>query len=392
MGRELLLEIGTEEIPAAFLPKAMTDMKEIIASTLDDARIKHGQVVTMATPRRLVVKVEDVAETQEDQVLEKIGPAKKAAFDESGNPSKAALGFAKGQGVDVSALETVQTEKGEYLCVRKTIRGVATVSLLPDLLTHFITSIPFRKSMRWSHFDIRFARPIHWILAIFGGDVVPLRLENITSGRQSCGHRFMSPVFFTVENFMDYLEKARRNFVIVDPAERKDLILRQLEDAAREVGGVPLNNDELLEEVTFLVEYPTVVRGSFDAAYLKLPKEVLITSMMSHQKYFPIMDNKGALMPYFLTVNNTLARDPAVVARGNEKVIRARLADARFFFDEDQKVPLEQRVEDLKKVVYHSLLGTSYEKVARFRALAAYIAEKVAPARKETVDRAAFLA
>lgn len=392
MGKELLFEIGTEEIPAAFLPKAIADMKEMIGTALDEARIIHGQAIAMATPRRLIVKVDDVAETQEDQMIEKIGPALKASFDEQGNPTKAAIGFARGQGVDVSALETIRTEKGEYLCARKTIKGTATVSLLPGLLTRFITAIPFRKSMRWSHFDIRFARPIHWILALFGGEVIPIRLENIQSGSMSFGHRFMSPSFFTVENFVDYLAKTRRHFVIADPEERKNIIVREIEKAAAEVGGVPLKSEGLLEEVTFLVEYPTAVRGSFDVAYLQLPKEVLITTMMTHQKYFPVVDAQGKLLPYFITVANTRAKDPDVVARGNEKVIRARLADARFFFEEDQKIPLEKRVEDLKKVVYHSQLGTSYEKVARFRSLAAYIAEKVDPSLKETVDRAAFLA
>jgi len=392
MGKELFLEIGTEEIPAAFLPKAMKDMDEMISKAFAEARIAHGVITTMATPRRLCLAVDCVAEKQDDQVIEKLGPARKAAFDDQGNPSKAASGFARGQGLDISELETIVTDKGEYLCARKTIKGVETSTLLPEILVRLITTLPFRKSMRWSDFDLRFARPIHWIVALFGGQVIPLRIENIESGSLSHGHRFMSPVFFEVSNFQDYLVKARAHHVIVDPGERRRIILEEADRAAGTVSGTPMKNDDLLETVTFLVEYPTAIIGSFDAEYLKLPQEVLTTSMMSHQKYFPVMDGQGQLLNHFITINNTLARDPAVVVRGNEKVIRARLSDARFFFEEDQKVPLDRRVGDLEKVVYHRLLGTSYEKVMRFRRLAAYFAQQINPALLETVDRTALLA
>ncbi len=392
MMKELLLEIGTEEIPAAFLPKAMKDMEEMIRKSFGDERISHGLITTMATPRRLCLAVADVSEKQDDQVIEKMGPAIKSAFDEQGNPSKAAIGFAKGQGLEILDLLTITTEKGEYLCARKTIKGTEVTALLPDIMKRLITGLSFRKSMRWSDFDIRFARPIHWIVALFGGDVINFKLENIESGNTSHGHRFMSPAFFKVSGLKDYLEKARGHFVIVDPEERKKIIMEEADRAAKSVSGTPLENEELLETVTFLVEYPTAIIGSFDPEYLKLPQEVLTTSMMSHQKYFPVMDSSGRLMPHFITINNTLARDPAVVVRGNEKVIRARLSDARFFFEEDRKIPLDRRVEDLKKVVYHRLLGTSYEKVMRFRALAQEIALQVNPALKDTVDRAAVLA
>ena len=392
MLKELLLEIGTEEIPAAFLPKALREMEEAMARRLEALRITHGRIVTMGAPRRLVLCVQEVTEQQQDQLLEKLGPAKKAAYDEQGRPSKAALGFARGQGLDVADLEMVTTEKGEYLRACKTVQGVETNALLPEMMTGLITGLSFRKSMRWSDFELRFARPIHWIVALFGGDIIPFKIENITSGRRSFGHRFMSPVYFEVADFADYIEKARAHHVIVDPAERKAIILQEAERAARAVPGIPMKNDDLLETVTYLVEYPSAVCGSFDPAYLDLPQEVLTTSMMSHQKYFPVMNEKGDLLPHFITINNTLARDPAVVTRGNERVIRARLSDARFFFEEDQKIPLEKRVEDLKKVVYHSLLGTSYEKVMRFRSLADYLALQINPALRATVDRAAFLA
>jgi glycyl-tRNA synthetase beta chain len=392
MGKELLLEIGTEEIPAVFLPKAMADMDEMIRKALSGERVRHGQVTAMATPRRLFLCVADLSEMQEDQVIEKLGPTRKAAFDDQGAPTKAAVGFAKGQGLELAEIEIINTDKGEYLCARKKIAGGPTAELLPGLLAKLILSIPFKKTMRWSNLEIRFARPIHWILALYGGAVIPLRIENVQSGNTSRGHRFMSPGPFAVSDYKDYLEKAKRAYVIVDPEERKKIIGEEARRAAATVSGKPFIDEELLQTVTFLVEYPTAVCGSFDPAYLDLPREVLTTTMMSHQKYFPVVDDTGKLLPHFITINNTLARDPSVVTRGNEKVIRARLSDARFFFEEDRKISLDQRFEDLQKVVYHTLLGTSYEKVLRFRNLAALIAGKINPELKATVDRTAVLA
>lgn len=392
MGKELLLEIGTEEIPAAFLPKALKDMEEMIRQALADSRISCGEVRTMGTPRRLFLAAASVAEMQEDQIVEKLGPARRVAFDAKGNPSPAALGFARGQGIPVSALETASTEKGEYVCARKKIIGEATETLLPAILARLIAGIPFRKSMRWSDLDIRFARPIHWLLALYDGRIVPFRIGNIKSGNISRGHRFMSPASFPVVSLENYLAETRNHFVIADPDERMQIIREETSKAAEALGGRVLQDEALLETVAFLTEYPTVVSGSFDEDYLKLPQEVLVTTMISHQKYFPVLNDQGNLLPYFLTISNTLARDPAVVRRGNEKVLRARLADARFFFEADRKIPLETRVLDLKKVVFHSLLGTSYEKVMRFRKLAGWIADRICPALAIRVDRAAFLA
>ena len=391
MAKELLLEIGTEEIPAAFMPKAMKDMERIITKEFSENRIGHGRIKTMGTPRRLLLSVMDVDERQEDQLLEKMGPSTKVAFDAEGAPTKAAIGFARGQGMEVSELEIVETPKGKQICARKKIVGEDTKAILTDLLPRFIMSIPFRKSMRWMDLDIRFARPIHWILALFGDDIVPFSIENITSGNTSRGHRFMAPEPFTVAGFEDYLKKAEERFVIVDPDRRKKIIQDEARAAAEAVSGSVLENEDLLGEVSFLVEYPSVVCGTFDREYLSLPKEVLTTAMMKNQKYFPVVDTQGNLLSYFITVNNTLARDPSVVARGNEKVIRARLADARFFFDEDRKTPLENHLEDLKDVVFHRSLGTSYEKVMQFRELAAYITETLNLSISDTVDRAALL-
>ena len=392
MSNELLFEIGTEEIPAGFLSKAVVDMEEIIRKSFTDKRIAFDGIKCLATPRRLVLYIADLSAKQEDQTVEKLGPAKKAAFDENGQPTKAAIGFARGQGVDVSQLETITTEKGEYLGARKTIAGQPTKDLLPDILKDFMLAIPFRKSMRWADCTLRFARPIHWILALYSGEVIPLKIEDIESGNTSCGHRFMSPAPFAVAGFEDYLNKARENFVIADPAERRKLILEEAEKSAAEVGGKLFYTDDLLETVSFIVEYPVIVRGGYEEDYLKIPKDVLTTTMISHQKYFPVVNEAGKLLPYFIAVSNTKPRDISVVAKGNERVLRARLADASFFFEEDKKVPLEDRVESLKKVVFHTLLGTSHKKVARFRKLAIKIASKVKPSVKKNVDRAALLA
>ncbi|MFZ2395336.1 MAG: glycine--tRNA ligase subunit beta [Smithella sp.] len=392
MSNELLFEIGTEEIPAGFLSKAIVDMEDIIHKSLTEKRIAFEGIRCLATPRRLVLYIADLSPRQEDQSIEKLGPAKKAAFDENGQPTKAAIGFARGQGLEVSQLETITTERGEYIGARKTIAGQPTKELLPDILKDFMLAIPFRKSMRWANYDLRFARPVHWILALYDGNVISLKIENIESGNTSRGHRFMSPASFAVTGFEDYLQKTRENFVIADPAERKNIILDEAQKAAAEVGGKLFYTDDLLETVSFIVEYPVIVRGGFDEDYLKIPKEVLTTTMISHQKYFPVVNNEGKLLPYFIAVSNTRPRDITVVAKGNERVLRARLADASFFFEEDKKVPLEDRVESLKKVVFHTLLGTSHKKVLRFRKLAVKIASKVKPSVKKNVDRAALLA
>ena len=392
MSNELLFEIGTEEIPAGFLSKAVVDMEEIIRKALTENRLAFDGIKCLATPRRLVLYVAHLSARQEDQTVEKLGPARKAAFDENGQPTKAAIGLARGQGIDVSRLETMTTEKGEYLGVRKTIAGRNTRELLPDILKEFMMAIPFRKSMRWADSTLRFARPVHWLLALYGGEVVDLKIENIQSGNQSYGHRFMNPAPFNVTGFEDYLTKAGENFVIVDQSERTRLILEEAQKSAAEIGGKLFFTDDLLKTVSFIVEYPVIVRGGFEEEFLKIPKDVLTTTMISHQKYFPVVNNDGKLLPYFIAVSNTRPRDISVVAKGNERVLRARLADASFFFEEDKKVPLEDRVESLKKVVFHTLLGTSHKKVLRFRKLAVKIASKVKPSVKKNVDRAALLA
>lgn len=391
MPNELLLEIGTEEIPSGFIPKALKDMEKLIDDELDTLKIGFGRINTYGTPRRLVLFVEHMSDKQEDTYVEIIGPSKKVAFDEKGNPTKAAIGFARAHGIDPDDFQEVSTPKGDYLAVRKKEAGNDTKEVLSSILPRFITSIPFPKSMRWGESSIRFARPIHWILCIFGGDVVPFRVGNIESGDQSFGHRFMNQASFKVTNFNSYIERIREAYVIVDPAERHDRIREGISQSAIDMSGKVLEDEELLEDITYLVEYPTVVVGRFEKEFLDLPREVLVSSMREHQMYFSVVDKSDNLLPYFIAVNNTLANDPDVVIRGNERVLRARLSDARFFFEEDKRISLSDRVHDLKGIVFQSELGSLFEKVTRTQRLAGHLALEIDPEMEKTTERAALL-
>ncbi|MDD2856297.1 MAG: glycine--tRNA ligase subunit beta, partial [Desulfuromonadaceae bacterium] len=319
------------------------------------------------------------------------GPSVKAAYDADGKPTKAAEGFARGQGVDVSDLQTIKTDKGEYLFVSRQETGKPTYQLLTEILPALIANIPFKKSMRWGDGEVRFARPIHWIVALFGGSVVPFSFGTVESGKLSRGHRFMANRTFHVNDFAHYLEESERHFVISDPDRRKEIIRRETHRVAVAAGGHLLPDEDLLDQVAYLVEYPSVVHGTFSPEFLKVPKEVLITSMKSNQRYFSIVDDKGNLLPAFITINNTLTEDPSIVVKGNERVLRARLSDARFFFEEDQKIRLDERVESLKKVVYQQKLGTSFEKMERFKTIAESLSDKLNPVVKQHTARAAWL-
>lgn len=392
MSAELFLEIGTEEIPAGFLPVAQADLERLLRKEFEAARIAHGDVTTYATPRRLAISVADVAPEQQRQELDLMGPSVKVAFDADGNPSKAAMGFARSNGVDVADLGRIETEKGEYVHISKVVEGRPTSEILPEMLPRVIGSIPFKKSMRWKDLDIRFARPMHWIVALFDGDVVPFTFGNLSSGVLSRGHRFMAPDSFTVRDAQSWLEQCEEQFVLPQPDKRKEIIASEIDRVAREAGGTVNADPQLLNEVSFLVEYPVALCGGFEEKYLELPRELLITTMREHQRYFTVAGSDGQLLPLFITVANTRPRVPAVVIKGNERVLRARLADAMFFWQEDRKSPLENRLEALKNVVYQAKLGTSYEKVMRFRQIALDLAEKFEPQSASLVERAALLA
>ncbi len=392
MSAELFLEIGTEEIPAGFLPVAMRDMERLMRKELETARVAFEAIRTFATPRRLALAVTGLASEQPRQELSVSGPSVKVAFDADGNPTKAALGFARSNGVEVSDLQQVETDKGTYLFLSKVEEGRKTADLLPEILPRLIANIPFKKSMRWKDLEVRFARPMHWIVALYDGVVVPFGYGNLESGNLSRGHRFMAPESFPVRDLASWKEECERHFVLPEPAKRRDIIAREIERVAHAAGG-EINPDEaLLDEVSFLVEDATPIIGTFEQKYLQLPRELLITTMREHQRYFTLIDKQGKLLPNFITISNTRPEDPAVVARGNERVLRARLSDAMFFWTEDQKVKLESRLDALKNVVYQAKLGTSYEKVMRFRELAAGLAAQLAPADSALTDRAALLA
>ncbi len=391
MAKTLYVEIGTEEIPAGYIVPALEWMSVRMARFLDENRIAHSEPTVAGTPRRLVLNVPGVAESQQAVKTEVIGPPKSAAYDALGKPTRAAEGFAKGQGVSVGDLTIKQTPKGEYLCVFREEAGLSARELLERMLPDFIAKIPFPKSMHWSSYNVTFARPVQWIVALFGQEVMQCEYAHVRSGKDSMGHRFMSPVWIEVDDLENHRENLRKNCVILDIAERRELIWQGADAAAAGVGAKVLADDELLDEVTQLVEFPQALVGHFEDKYLELPPELLITVIKKHQRYFAVTDDAGALLPYFVTISNTVPRDFALVEAGNARVVRARLEDARFYYSEDQKVRLDDRVEQLKGVVFHSKIGTSYEKMERFSELALMLAERVAPECAPEVRRAAWL-
>src|SRR4030043_283626 len=389
--KELLMEIGTEEIPAGFIPQALMDLESLVKKELEVNRISFNRIRTLGTPRRLVLVIDSVAEKQRDEETKKIGPSKQAAFDVKGNPTKAAIGFAKGQSVPVESLTLIQTEKGEYVCAVKKEPGRETPEILSSLLPKILLSIPFKKTMKWADVPIRFARPIHWILALFGGEIIPFEVGNIRSGNVTYGHRFMHSGPISVKDFQSYLKKTREASVIIDPVERKKKIEDEMIREGAKVSGKVLKDEDLLDEVNFLVEYPVALCGTFDNKFLSLPREILIHSMKEHQRYFPLVDDHGILLPHFVCISNINPRNREAGVRGNEKVLKARLSDAAFFFEDDLKISLDERVEQLKKVVFQAKLGTSYEKVMRFKQLALWMTERIDPKLREMVERTSLL-
>jgi glycyl-tRNA synthetase beta chain len=391
VAKEFLLEIGTEEIPSRFVGPALEKMKELFTQLLASGRIASaGEIRTYGTPRRLVLHAPELDELQADVSKEVVGPPKKIAYDADGKPTKAALVFAEKNSVSVDSLRTKSTDKGEYVLARIDEKGGDTAAWLSQAVPGFILSIPFPKSMRWMDKDIRFARPIHWILAIYGGAVVPFELGGIKSGNLSRGHRFMSPGQFLIKDFKSYQLQAEPNFVVIDPEVRRQRIVKQVEELAKAKNGAVLEDQGLVDEVMNLVEYPVAVMGSFNKDFLRVPKEVLITAMREHQRYFSVVDHTGNLLPYFITISNTRAEDMGVVQAGNERVLTARMSDAAYFFDHDMKTPLADRVEGLKKVTYQERLGSVHDKTMRVQKLAGHLAA-ILKADGKTVERAAYL-
>jgi glycyl-tRNA synthetase beta chain len=392
MQHEFIFEIGTEEIPAGYIAPAISQLEKNLAELLTSLNLSWEGIHGMATPRRLAVCVDRLADHQPDRQEEVLGPPKKAGFDANGAPTKAAAGFARSRGVSVDEIRIAKTPKGEYLMVVVEEKGRRTLDLLADRLPELIKSISFPKSMRWGSGLLHFARPIQWLLALYGGERVPVQLDTLASGNTTRGHRFMSSGTHEITSFAQYRELLREKQVLVDPEERKQTVREEIARAAAEAGGRILPDEELVETVSNLVEKPFAVCGSFEERFLELPREVLITSMREHQKYFAVTDTNDNLLPFFIAVNNTHVRDAGMAVEGHQRVIRARLEDALFFFKEDQARPLAERVNDLQGVIFQAKLGTLREKTERITSLAGHLAEIVAPEQAETARRAAFLA
>ena len=386
---KLLFEIGMEEIPARFLNQALTDLKNNFEKKLTTNRIKFDGIKTYGTPRRLVLVVDEVAEIQEELNELNMGPSKEIAYKD-GVLTKAGLGFIKGQGAEESQVELIKTDKGEYIAIRKSSKGEATEKILPEILKSLVLEETFPKSMRWSDKTLRFARPIEWFLALYGDKVIDFEIEGIRSSNKSKGHRFFGKEF-EVATADDYLLKIKENNVIIDIDERKQMIEKMINESLKEDEQVVMDKG-LLEEVTNLIEYPYPIIGSFSEDFLEVPQEVLIISMQVHQRYFPILNKKGKLLPKFVVIRNGIDYSENVKT-GNEKVLSARLSDARFFYQEDLKIPLKNNVEKLKTVVFQKDLGTIYSKIKRSEKIANFLIEKLGyEYKKEDILRTVELA
>jgi len=373
----LLLEIGTEEIPAGYIHPALKALAAMLQKKMTEARIEHGSAEIFGTPRRLAVRIEKVAAKQLPLKTELTGPPVKVGFDESGKPTMAAKKFAEKAGVKIDRLSVKETRKGTYLCALKQERGQATRTLLKEILPKVILATPFPKTMRWADLDIAFARPIHSFLALLGSKVIQFKLGNVSAGRTSDGHYFMQPGKIKIDSADDYLIRLKEALVVVDLDDRRKAVEREITRAAKKVGGSILRDEELVDIVNNLVEYPVAVAGEFDKEFLELPDEVLITAMREHQKYFAVVNKSHQLLPYFIAVNNTKARDMKLVTKGHERVLRARLADAQFFYQGDLKVSNDERVEKLKRVLFQARLGTMYQKIQRVAKIGKFIAKAV---------------
>ena len=389
MSKTLLLEIGTEEVPAHVMPGILSQLKENAAKTFEELRIEYKNIKTLGTPRRSALLVEGLAEQQADLSKENRGPAVNIAFDADGNPTKAAQGFARGQGVKPEELVT----KDGYVYAMVHEKGGQTVDLLGDTLKGLVDGLNFPNNMHWADLDYKFIRPLRWLVALYGQDVIDFEVANVKSGRTSRGHRFLSEGDFEIANAEDYVEACRKASIIVDQNERCEMIRQQIAEVAAANGGQAEVNEDLLEEVLYLVEYPTALCGKFDEKYLALPAEAVITPMRDHQRYFPVLKD-GQLLPLFITIRNGGKEHLETVQHGNERVLRARLEDAQFFFDEDRKKTLEQHGEKLKTVVFQDGLGTIYDKALRLEVLAGYIADAIGANEQDKKDavRAAKLA
>ena len=398
---DLLFEIGTEEIPASYVPPVLEQLRETAAKSLTNHRIPFGDVETLGTPRRITLSIKDIKTLQESEETEVVGPPKRIAYDENGEPTKAAVGFAKTQGVELTALRIVETERGEYVAVSKLETGVPTREILKTLLTEWIEALRFPKTMRWETESeeprafARFARPIRWLVALLGDEVVNCTYGAAHAGRLTYGHRSLHPEPITLDSadLNTYVEKLRAVGVLVCPKERRDTIEKQVRDVLAVEGSLPKLDEELLDTVNYLVENPHPIVGNFSESHLEIPSEVLITAMKKHQRYFPMWKSESVLAAKFVTISNGTDGNIDGVRHGNERVLHARLNDAEFFYSEDQKTSLADKVERLGAVVFHAKLGSLLDKAERLKALVQFISteSQVPETTTRHAERAAWL-
>ncbi len=389
-----LLEIGTEEIPAGFMPGALTQLSEMAVKRLEERRISYGKLQTMGTPRRITLLVYDLADKEADLKEEVRGPAQKAAFDANGKPTKAAEGFARSQGVPVDQLVTRVSGATEYVYALREVQGRPTREVIPEFAVQLIQGLNFPKPMRWGSQEMRFARPIRWLVSLLDREVIPFSAAGLAAGRYSRGHRFLGNNQIDIKDPLTYVQQLTENYVLVDQSARRAECWKQIQEIADAAGGYVEKDEELLDEVTHLLEWPTALMGKFSTSYLAMPKEVIITPMREHQRYFPVMDNNGKLENAFITIRNGNGEALQTVQAGNERVLNARLADARFFWDEDRKLKLEEYLPKLEKIVFQESLGTVAQKTQRVMANTQYLGEYLEIEPKSLADavRAAKLA
>ncbi len=390
--RNLLIEIGTEELPPTALKRLSTAFTDGIVEGLAKAELSHGEVKSYATPRRLAVLVSDLITGQQDKEVERKGPSLKAAFDDDGNPTKAAEGFARSCGTDVNALQTVETEQGAWLVFRSRQQGRQTAELIPAIVNESLDKLPIPKRMRWGALKAEFVRPVHWLVLLFGDEVIDAEILSVQAGRETRGHRFHHPDTLYLgepEAYAPLLESEGR--VIADFNDRREAIRAQVMEAAAATGGEAIIDEDLLDEVTALVEWPVAILGNFEERFLEVPPECLISTMKSNQKYFHLLDKDGKLLPHFITISNIESSDPDKVREGNERVVRPRLSDADFFWNQDRSKRLEDHIERLKSILFQKKLGTLYDKTARVTYLAGIIADAIGGDRSHA-ERAAQLA
>ena len=372
MAKDLLFEIGAEEIPAGFMPNILGQLKQLAETKLNDAHLPFESIATYGTPRRLALIVKGLADTSAEISERHKGPSASIAYDADGNATKAAIGFARGKGLDVADLVV---EDG-YIYAETKTAGVPAKDIVTDMLPQLITGLNFPKSMHWGNLDAKFVRPVRWLVALLDEEVIPVEFATVKSGNVTRGHRFLGADEITIKNAASYVETLKENFVMVDQDARRELISKQLHDIAASKNASIVWDDDLLEEINYLVEWPTALCGGFEESYLALPDAAIITPMKDHQRYFPLVDQDGKLLPMFLTVRNGSDHSIEVVQAGNERVLRARLDDAKFFFNEDRKKPLIDRQDGLTKIVFQEGLGNLADKTERLLTLGRVFSEE----------------